>query len=183
MNDSAPKDGSSMVLSHYTEKPIKILRSTEQPGRQHGWAAQPKPHGLWVSVDGDDDWVSWCESENFATGDKHHYRIHLARPESILWATDALDVRCISERYDKPMNLSYVRRGHYIDWQRIAAEYAGIVIAPYQWSCGLAEDTHWYYSWDCASGCIWDATAIDRIELLGVRSVKHVPYEERSTGT
>jgi hypothetical protein len=47
-----------------------------------------------------------------------------------------------------------------IDWERLAKEYDGVEIAPYQWQRRLS-DQRWYYSWDCASGCIWrpkDAT-------------------------
>lgn len=32
--------------------------------------------------------------------------------------------------------------------------------APYQWECRLDRDTFWYYSWDCASACIWNLQAV-----------------------
>lgn len=50
----------------------------------------------------------------------------------------------------------------HLEWDRVAEEYQGILIAPYQWSRRL--ELMWYYSWDCASGCIWDITAIERVE-------------------
>jgi hypothetical protein len=163
-------------LSHYTAEPLLAVRSMPQPGTQPGWGAQPKPHGLWLSVDGEDDWAAWCESEHFACGDKYHYRIYLARPESVLRIDTALDLRVFTERYGSDMPYPY-RKGNYIDWPRVAQEHAGIVIAPYQWSCRLADDTFWYYSWDCASGCIWDADIIDRVELVGRKLITPRNYE------
>jgi hypothetical protein len=49
-----------------------------------------------------------------------------------------------------------------IDWNKVAEEYQGIIIAPYRWEHRL--DMMWYYGWDCASGCIWDSKAIERVE-------------------
>ncbi len=43
---------------------------------------------------------------------------------------------------------------------QVAKLYQGIIIAPYCYSIRLDNDCFWYYPWDCASGCIWDATAI-----------------------
>jgi hypothetical protein len=51
----------------------------------------------------------------------------------------------------------------HIEWPKVAAEYGGIEIAPYQWSCRLDPDVSWYYGWDVASGCIWDASLITAI--------------------
>jgi hypothetical protein len=162
-------------LSHYSSKPIESVRSTIQTGthKQEGLRAQEKPYGLWLSVDGDDDWASWCHDEGFACGDKYHYRIHLARPQSILWISDALELHVFSECYEKRVDLSGYNAGkhRYIDWPAVAKNHTGIVIAPYQWSCSMLEDMFWYYSWDCASGCVWDADVIDRVELLGKKQI------------
>ena len=53
-----------------------------------------------------------------------------------------------------------------IRWQDVALDYQGILIAPYQWSLRLDKDFRWYYMWDCASGCIWDLSAIASLTLL-----------------
>jgi hypothetical protein len=55
-----------------------------------------------------------------------------------------------------------IMRSPGIDWGRVAEQYHGIVIAPYQWSLRL--DLMWYYGWDCASGCIWDTWIVERVE-------------------
>lgn len=49
---------------------------------------------------------------------------------------------------------------YYIDWDRVASKHDGIIIAPYCWQQRLKDETFWYYSWDCASGCIWHPRAV-----------------------
>jgi len=51
----------------------------------------------------------------------------------------------------------------FIDWKKVAKEYNGIEIWPYQWKCGHDPKCFWYYSWDCASGCIWNARIIEKV--------------------
>jgi hypothetical protein len=58
-----------------------------------------------------------------------------------------------------------------IRWPDVAARWQGILITPYQWDCRLDDEMFWYYGWDCASGCIWDAGA--------VASIKQVDFEPR----
>jgi hypothetical protein len=51
-----------------------------------------------------------------------------------------------------------------VSWIAVAEQWQGIIIAPYLWERRLG-DPSWYYTWDCASGCIWDATAIASVSL------------------
>ncbi len=71
-----------------------------------------------------------------------------------------------NERYAKRVILGGEDFAGYIDWIKVAKQYAGLIIAPYQWGYRLEPGTHWYYGWDCASGCIWDASVIERIEAI-----------------
>ena len=50
--------------------------------------------------------------------------------------------------------------------QNSTSDYQGIIIAPYLWTRRHHESTGWYYSWDCASGVIWDARAIAELKPL-----------------
>ena len=47
-----------------------------------------------------------------------------------------------------------------IDWHAVAQAYAGIEIAPYCWSLRFEYEFLWYYGWDCASGCVWELSAV-----------------------
>lgn len=156
------------TLSHFTKKPLGRLTSKKQPGEESGWGSQHKPYGLWVSVDGPDDWEAWCKGESFGIGTMR-YRIDLRDPGALLWINGEAELLAFTKTYDKPHAFSdghRSRHGSYIDWPRLARDWPGIVIAPYVWSCRLRDGTSWYYGWDCASGCIWDRRMIASATLL-----------------
>jgi hypothetical protein len=117
-------------------------------------------------VDGKDDWQSWCKSEEFAL-DSFAYRsiIRLGSQERICWVDDP---KKLDQRYGREASLStFAQRG--IDWQAVADDYAGCIIAPYNWEYRL--NLMWYYGWDCASGCIWDARVIESIDCIDAQAV------------
>lgn len=172
-----------MILEHYGTETL------EWPPRQYDQKDSPyrnfKPWGLWVSVKGKDDWPWWCEAENFRL-DQLAIRtiVHLAKDANIKLITSGPEIEAFTAEYGYDVlegkGGNYPLRGKIehiqIDWQRVAKEYDGIIIAPYLWSHRLAwrqedgENVHrvsnWYYGWDCASGCIWNAKAIARFEEM-----------------
>lgn len=153
-----------MTFSHYAEKPITgQLYPVKQGWESDYRSCYDKPKGLWVSVDGDDDWLAWCKSENFALDrcvSRHRVDIDLTR---VLVLPSPLSLDMFQDEFAR----SFERAGYtdlYIDWPAVADRYAGIVIAPYHWSRRMS--MRWYYGWDCASGCIWDPSVVTGIELL-----------------
>lgn len=143
-----------MEFRHYAEDTVLLDRSRkyfqERP-RSH-----TKPVGLWVSVKGEYDWHWWCTEEDFRTerlAVEHHVTLGgnilvLDRPDDLL---------------DFQTTYGVEDRGYYaIDWPRVAHWYDGIVIAPYHWQHRLS--LSWYYTWDCASGCIWNLDAVEKWE-------------------
>ena len=147
-------------LIHYSESPLSGVNSVVQTD-QFGF----KPDGLWVSCEGDDDWESWCREEDFRL-DRLSIRteIILKPDNNILWISDAAGIDDLTRQYHKPGVEQYflsLKMG----WRDIAAQHQGLIISPYQWSCRLGE-AGWYYGWDCASGCIWDADAISDVQPL-----------------
>lgn len=150
-----------MNLSHYTKEPIHTLWSIAQPTEKE----MVKPKGLWLSVDGEYDWKLWCEAESFQLETfKHHYRVYLKKDSNILRLNSTQNILNFTEKYNKVVYSEYGLFGHQIDWARLAEEYQGLIISPYNFELRLDRRTHWYYGWDCASGYIWDANAIDKIE-------------------
>lgn len=125
-----------------------------------------KPVGLWYDVDG--DWQRWCEAESFRTGDFHAYALTV-NPASILTLATCREIDQFTFEYRVRTGAEY--RRDYIDWRRVASEYDGIEIAPYQWDRRLDYHTRWYYGWDCASGCLWRPTGLLSWEPLGIVSV------------
>jgi len=143
----------AVTLSHWSAKPIEQLRVVPQE------SVAFKPKGLWVSVDGEDDWLSWCTGEGYGGIHEHRYRVH-ADLDALLWLKTGVDVRAFKDRYAQPVPM-----GDGIDWRAVARDFPGMLIAPYQWDVRL--EMTWYYGWDCASGCIWNP------EAAGVRLVRN----------
>ncbi len=146
---------------HYSAQPLIAVHSTEQCGPME----YMKPTGLWFSVEPDDGWLEWCDANEFNLGNfEHAARIHLARQANVLRISNAAELLDFHNRFKTELFPAIRMTG--IDWRAVAARYQGIVIAPYIWSMLLDMETLWYYGWDCASGCIWDAGAVAKIERL-----------------
>jgi hypothetical protein len=107
-----------------------------------------------VSVEGEDDWRSWCEAEHFSEP-KWQTEIHLTGQGRPLLNLTPADIDAFTIEWRKNGWEAWSRRA--INWPALTVKYGGIIIAPYSWEHRLKDETSWYYSWDCASGCLWDA--------------------------
>lgn len=151
-----------MKLLHYSNKPLKSIYSVDQ-GYEKSYMTSCgfKPSGLWVTTEGKDNWEAWCRAEKFdLPGLTCVQEIVLAKTAEILWIKTSQQLLSFHKKY------SYVNRygDKVIDWVKVAKKYDGVVIAPYQWEHRLdGPCKKWYYTWDCASGCIWDANAVENI--------------------
>jgi hypothetical protein len=151
-----------MRLTHHSKQPLGPIRDVKQDVSYRA----DKPHGLWVSVD--DDWRQWCMDNDFECG-ALEYEIELAPRANIIRLTMANDIDRFTRKYSfarHPDMKVYSRANHDIDWLAVAAEFDGIIIAPYVWELRLDSNTLWYYGWDCASGCIWNARAVARVRNI-----------------
>lgn len=146
-------------LVHYSKRPLKLIRSTTQEREPDA-----KPHGLWVSDDAcEQNWRRWCEDEQFGLESLANvHDVALAPTASILRLSSPGDIDAFHEEYT---DLVGDRFRYGIHWAQVAAKYDGILITPYIWERRLAENAGWYYGWDCASGCIWNAKAVAAITL------------------
>lgn len=159
-----------------------------------------KPEGLWLSVDGDDDWKTWCENNEFgpATRLKFRQKVTLlsnsiisadeARHShgyegfkgDVLHLDDEGDVRAWRGAYKSKL-FDESNRYEGINWAEMRRDYDGIIIAPYQYRLRMAEGFLWYYGWDCASGCIWNKRVIESIsepeevEVQSLRDLAELP--------
>lgn len=128
-------------LFHYSSQPFVLDRTRTYTQRHF------KPCGLWLSVG--DDWKQWCEKEEFhLAGLTHRTPIVLRSDANLRVISDLFQFDTFTAKYQNqwaPFDP--------IDWPRVVEDYDGIIIAPYFWDRRM---THWYYSWDCASACIWN---------------------------
>lgn len=160
-----------MKLLHYSSKPIKRVRTVVQV-ESLGGGRMDKPKGLWVSVEGEDDWRSWCESESYSDPSRQIcYQVELSDSANVLHLRSEPAILAFTNEhgcdpYMGAMAGTTEMFGHGIRWDKVAEEYDGIIIAPYCWALRLDERTNWYYSWDCASGCIWNAGAVALLSVV-----------------
>lgn len=149
-----------MQLAHYSRKRLTRLYST------YGQTNDFKPCGLWFSVEGNDDgWREWCHSNDYAW-EAYIVKtdLRLIEPEAVLILSTPEQLHAFTDTYGedlgrrsggKPLGLG----GMFIQWDQVAARYKGIIIAPYIYACRLT--LLWYYTWDCASGCVWDVSCLE----------------------
>ena len=154
-------------LVHYSKHPLSAIYSREQTSSEE--APGMKSVGLWFSVEEegrDDGWAEWCRDNDFHGDCLEHKTEVLLRPASyILRMSTGEEIDAFTSKYGVK---EYAGCIHMIDWRRVASEFSGIVIAPYIYSRRLSLTSSWYYGWDCASGCVWDAAAVERVVPLGV---------------
>lgn len=180
-------DWRTLPLRVYNDRPITTIERARVRGHLDGM----KPAGFWFTVDGPDDWRSWCISEGFRLPALSHVHELVLRPDArILLVSTVEELDAFHDEYaisqvellgpvpryhDDPEKEHRLREfaaeKRYIDWPRVAERYQGIIIAPYQWERRLDGSTFWYYGWDCASGVVWDTTTIDRVTLIRVDAV------------
>jgi hypothetical protein len=163
-------------LYHYRGAPFDgPLLSRDQSSSK--WSQIGKPWGFWVSCCDDKDtdgtsngWWDWCKSEEFRMGELlFRHTVTICPDAKILHLKTHDDLERFTDQY--PSGLGR-RRGasESICWQSVADRYQGIIISPYQWTQRL--ELMWYYGWDCASGCIWDADAVVSIECDMPNSIR-----------
>jgi len=151
-----------MILSHWSASPLGAL----YPVEQHG--SDLKPRGLWLSVDGEQDWPTWCRDNEFRDDNAFMHRavITLKPDAEVLFLQCEREVLEFTERYGYnplPGHELLADTGMFIDWIRVAQEWHGLMVPTYLWSMRMHHRTSWYYGWDCASGCIWNPEAIDNV--------------------
>ena len=153
-------------LIHFSEKPLTEVRSVAQGKSNSG---PYKPCGLWVSVEGGKShgWFAWCQSERYGLqGFVHQTEIVLRGDARVVWIKTARELDAFTDEYERRDDPDYPRYAREPDWARVADRFQAIIIAPYLWSRRMHKRTRWYYTWDCASGCIWDSAAVASLASL-----------------
>lgn len=155
-------------LVHFSKQVI-----TEVHGN-HNSPGHLKPKGFWVSVEGNGDgWSDWCRDEGFHTETlENAHEVTLAADAKILWIRTVEELDAFSEQWRiqpdwaDPIQRKWHHLETKIDWEAVTRRWQGIIITPYLWGRRLDGNAFWYFGWDCASGCIWDPAAIQRIEVI-----------------
>ena len=149
-----------MRLVHYSSKPFVF-----DSGRVYKQRDHHKPVGLWVSVQGEDDWPSWCDSEQWGLDALiHASELELAPSAKILIVDTLEKLDDFHNTHNKGGEAFWESRN--IHWDKLISSYDGIIIAPYRWERRL--EYMWYYGWDCASGVIWNLDCVSQVTALNL---------------
>lgn len=159
---------------HYSCDPTELIVYDADQEPDRAGRGLFKPRGLWITPYGQrDNWFEWCRAEEFRNADLNYvHDVTFAAGANILNISSLQGLDAFSKEYainiwaDKDdMTPNWM----YCDWKRLAEKYHGIIISPYQYARRMmmhgGKRNDWYYSWDCASGCIWGADAIESIKL------------------
>jgi len=150
-----------LILTHYSHSDILEPHSVEQKPDP-----LPKPRGLWLSVDSDYGWREWGQGNEYGCFD-HCFEVELVYRHNVLITDDLLGFH---SRFASPLYPDASYPIAYIKWQEVAKVYSGIIIPTYHFEFRFdTRVSDWYYGWDCASGCIWDAAAIASVSLAQTR--------------
>lgn len=167
-------------LYHYSAEPIVDLVQREivfgdtcdEKHKLGKYYLRPdmKPEGFWFSPqDGTD--VSWYDYavENDALCNRLNYKYHVL----VDLSANLLILDTVAKMYAfKKKYLVYEKdpglRNLAVLWNKVALDYQGILISPYHYvleRTWIHDRFLWYCFWSCASGCIWDISAIQSITL------------------
>jgi hypothetical protein len=148
----------SLHFINYSDGPLTVFPSFRQDGADSRGA---KPNGLWLSVideSGNDSWKNICRVKSIPL--KAHATEIVLKPDAkILWLRDAQSIDALNDTHGYfpecrdflKDNMDYTRSA--IRWERVARDFDGVIAAPHCADRHIPE--HWYYTWDCSSGCLW----------------------------
>lgn len=171
-----------MTWLKYSNAPI--LNGEQWDRAQSGrLSSYEKPRGFWITDDSESCWREWCVGERFGLEALTHKHEVVLDESGVLilrneWELDDFTREFRVYQWWGPDGDPRKYRDICIDWAKVAERYTGLIITPYQGSRRLHDGYSWYYTWDCASGCIWKASAIKEIRLIEIDLEVAKPREE-----
>ncbi len=146
-----------------------------------------KPEGVWYGCG--DSWLKWMDREKPEWLDAVNYVYELELDqEFILTITNEQQFKRFEREYWG--RAPWQGRGGWtetgppdgqfemIEWDTLIGQYDGIEICPYLKQFRMT-NSRWYYTWDVASGCIWDSQSlIGEPKLLWQRATDEGEEEE-----
>lgn len=145
---------SQRILSHFSNEPFVLdSKFTYVP------SGNLKPSGLWLSDESDYGWKDWCNAEGFHLESLNHETKVQINLDDVLWIKTEEALNKFSENFSIPIHEELTNMST-INWPLVQSKWKGLIISPYQWNSRLGQKCFWYYGWDCASGVIWDLSAV-----------------------
>jgi len=153
---------SSAAKKHtYTVVSKERLESIRSVPKGQLSSAEWKPQGFWFGVQS--AWVDWMEHDAPHWKGDNLYSVEVDESKCLVIENEQEFLK-FGRKYGTQGNI-----GRVINWQKVADDYPGIVIKEYFWKYRLDPSHAWYYTWDIASGCVWDTSAIKSAEQVSIK--------------
>jgi hypothetical protein len=160
------------VRVHNSTSPDITIASIQSPAQ----TINKKPKGLWYAIGG--SWHEWLNTDMPQWEGSYDYLLDVNENELKIIQTQA-ELEEFSRQYGTTRQSPHDDLIS-IKWPLVATQWKGIEIPVHLDYGGWDSSTFWYYGWDVPSGCIWDASAIQSLELVQRR---HPPtLEEAAAG-
>lgn len=125
--------------------------------------AASKPTGFWYGID--NSWIDWCESEMPEWVTPHRYKLDIDMSKVLV--VDTIEKMRDINKHVVNTDEYFHKFNYDVDWAYFEKKgYKGIEIPRYMYELRMNHDFFWYYSWDVASGCIWDTSIIKSITKI-----------------
>lgn len=143
---------------HLSKDPIYKLEK-----RRYIQRPDDKPDGFWYGFG--NEWIEWTEMAGPERKGKYVYELDM-NGSNILQIKEYSEIEEFTKDYGSSEQI-IPGKIFSIDWPRTEFKYDGIEINPYIYQARLDDEFLWYYSWDVASGCIWNLGKV-KIRLVGL---------------
>lgn len=154
-----------MRLVKYSAEPFEFDPTWDYDNLHDIAGAVGKPRGFWLSDDDDWGWKDWCEAEEWNTGGlAHATEFRLTPGHNVLHITTDEEFAAFGSEYRRELHPD-IPSIQGIDWARLYTEYDGIIISPYRYERRYEFVNFWYASWDVASACVWNLSAIEQVRV------------------
>jgi hypothetical protein len=158
-------DKAEVVLKRYDNDRIYMTAKDAPP--RSGIVKQksdqnypPKPRGLWYATGS--EWLKYVKYEYQDKMSEYNKIIKLNLDLSRMLIIDTPEkFLAFEQKYVPTINTEELLDR--VLWDEVAKQYAGVEISPY---FSKFRFHRWYYSWDVASGCIWDFSIIKSFEKI-----------------
>lgn len=150
---------------HRTKADSLIFEDKTHDNMNPFFKAGFKPFGLWYGFG--KSWINWVRAEMPEWEEEffqNTFELDLNIEKILTINKD--NILSFTEEYRDKDEIRKAIFGLCVDWGRVAEDYHGIESPKYLSDYRLDNRTHWYYSWDCASGCVWNKKAVKSITRL-----------------
>lgn len=139
---------------HMSKTPMTLMK------KSYTQDIEMKPNGFWYGFG--QAWIQWTKTEMPEWTGKYIYEVVIEKGNVL-----KIDTYEKLLQFNEEFSTANIPGITVIDWKKVASQYDGIEIVPYQTKARNNYDLLWYFGWDVASGCIWN---LDNVSLRLITS-------------